>query len=226
MNQKLKHISLVVRDYDEAIDYYVNTLQFKLIEDTRLSETKRWVIVKPNGQSEFSLLLAKASNETQATRIGNQTGGRVFLFLHTDNFERDFENLLQHNVKIVRERSDEPYGIVAVFEDMYGNLWDLIEPKTTTSTLFYFTATLKVKDPSRIDQVIKALLELQTATRKERGNISYEVQQSNDDPSTFIVWECFKDEAAFEEHSTSAHIQAFRAKALVDIVSGISTKKI
>lgn len=226
MNQNLKQISLVVRDYDEAIDYYTNTLHFKLIEDTALSETKRWVVVKPNGQSDFSLLLAKASNETQASRIGNQTGGRVFLFLHTDNFARDYKNLLHHNVKIIRERTEEVFGTVAVFEDMYGNLWDLIEAKEKKPSLYYMTAILKVKDPSTIDQAIEALNILKEATLKEAGNISYDLQQSKDDPMSFVIWECFEDEAAFKAHSTSAHINAFRAKALVDIVTGISSQKL
>lgn len=99
------------------------------MEDTVLSETKRWVLVRPKGANECSLLLAKAANGEQKTRIGNQTGGRVFLFLHTDDFERDYKNLLGNNIKIVREPVSEEYGTVAVFEDLYGNLWDLIEPK-------------------------------------------------------------------------------------------------
>lgn len=120
-------MALVVKDYDEAIDFYTNKLHFDLVEDTQLSETKRWVLVRPKG-SEACLLLAKAANKEQATRIGNQAGGRVFLFLHTDNFERDHQNLLDHQIKIVREPVKEPYGSVLVFEDLYGNLWDLIEP--------------------------------------------------------------------------------------------------
>ena len=104
-------------------------LNFSLIEDTVLSETKRWVLVRPSGASECSLLLAKGVNEEQKSRIGNQTGGRVFLFLHTDNFERDYQNLIDQKIKIVRPPSVEDYGTVAVFEDLYGNLWDLIEPK-------------------------------------------------------------------------------------------------
>ncbi len=134
MNQRLVHLALVVRDYDEAIEFYTKVLKFDLIEDTVLSPSKRWVIVKPKG-SAAGLLLAKAKNETQATRIGNQAGGRVFLFLHTDNIERDYQNLLDHNVKIVREKITEPYGTVAVFEDLYGNLWDLIQP-TAENSLF------------------------------------------------------------------------------------------
>ena len=129
MNQRLAHIALVVKDYDEAIAFYTQTLGFVLIEDTVLSETKRWVMVKPNGQSECCLLLAKAATAEQQTRIGNQTGGRVFLFLYTDDFWRDYNNLTEKKVNFVRPPVEEPYGTVAVFEDLYGNLWDLIQPK-------------------------------------------------------------------------------------------------
>jgi catechol 2,3-dioxygenase-like lactoylglutathione lyase family enzyme len=128
MKQQMAQIALVVRDYNEAIDFYCNKLHFQLIEDTVMSEVKRWVVVAPPGSNGCKLLLAKAANELQSTRIGNQTGGRVFLFLHTDNLERDYQNLLQHNIPIVRQPIVEPYGKVCVFEDLYGNLWDLIEP--------------------------------------------------------------------------------------------------
>jgi catechol 2,3-dioxygenase-like lactoylglutathione lyase family enzyme len=128
MDQKLTQIALVVNDYDEAIDFYTQKLKFKLVEDTVLSETKRWVVVAPKGKGGCNLLLAKAANDLQKSRIGNQTGGRVFLFLHTDNFKRDYQNLLDQGITIVRKPSVETYGTVAVFEDLYGNLWDLIEP--------------------------------------------------------------------------------------------------
>ena len=117
----------MVDDYDKAIAFYTQKLHFTLTEDTKISETKRWVLVTPQG-SKCSLLLAKASNDEQRSKIGNQTGGRVFLFLHTDNIERDYNNLLLNNIKIVRKPTIEAYGTVAVFEDIYGNLWDLIEP--------------------------------------------------------------------------------------------------
>lgn len=123
--QSLFQVALVVSDYDEAIEFYTKKLHFILKEDTRISETKRWVVVTPPG-SECSLLLAKAASDEQQTRVGNQTGGRVFLFLHTDNFDRDYLNLQQQGIKIVRARSEEAYGTVAVFEDLYGNLWDLV----------------------------------------------------------------------------------------------------
>lgn len=120
------HIALVVADYDEAIDWYTQKLGFKLIEDTSLSEVKRWVLIQPPGEGSCQLLLAKAATEEQKLRVGNQTGGRVFLFLHTDDFERDYENLRQQSITIVRGPSVEEYGQVLVFEDLYGNLWDLI----------------------------------------------------------------------------------------------------
>ena len=127
--QRIAHIALIVDDYDKAIQYYTQTLHFDLIEDTKLSETKRWVLVAPHRSSECTLLLAKAVNENQRSRVGNQTGGRVFLFLHTDDFKRDYENLKSKQVRIIRGPSEEEYGAVAVFEDLYGNLWDLIQPK-------------------------------------------------------------------------------------------------
>jgi len=132
VKQQLAHIALVVRDYDEAIDFYVNKLNFSLTEDTVLSDTKRWVRVTPPGSRGCSLLLAKAANEEQKKFVGNQSGGRVFLFLHTDNFQRDYQNLLDNDITIVRKPSTEIYGTVAVFADLYGNLWDLIEPIVQT----------------------------------------------------------------------------------------------
>ncbi|MFZ4464504.1 MAG: VOC family protein [Bacteroidales bacterium] len=131
MKQRIALISLLVADYDEAIHFYTTKLHFTLSEDTQLTETKRWVVVTPPGSDCCSLLLAKASNSEQAGFIGNQTGGRVFLFLYTDNLDRDYGNLLNHEVKIVREPSDESYGKVLVFADLYGNQWDMIEPKVS-----------------------------------------------------------------------------------------------
>lgn len=128
MKQELANISLIVDDYDKAIKFYTEKLNFRLLEDTPLSETKRWVRVAPPGSTGCSILLAKASTEEQASRVGNQTDGRVFLFLHTDDFYRDYENLKRNNVLIVRGPSIEEYGTVAVFSDLYGNLWDLIQP--------------------------------------------------------------------------------------------------
>jgi len=129
MKQQIAHIALVVRDYDEAIDFYTGKLSFTLVEDTVLSETKRWVRIAPPGTAGFQLLLAKAANDEQLSRIGNQTGGRVFLFLFTDDFWRDHQQMIGKGIEFVREPVNEPYGTVAVFKDLYGNLWDLIEPK-------------------------------------------------------------------------------------------------
>jgi catechol 2,3-dioxygenase-like lactoylglutathione lyase family enzyme len=127
MKQNIAHIAIVVDDYDQAIEFYTRKLHFTLIEDTVLSETKRWVIVSPQNSSGCSLLLAKAANEEQKSRVGNQTGGRVFLFLHTDDFKRDYKNLIEKKIKIIREPVKERWGMVAVFADLYGNFWDLIE---------------------------------------------------------------------------------------------------
>ncbi len=133
MSQSIAHISLVVADYDEAIRFYTTKLNFTLIEDTKLSDTKRWVILAPPGSKGCNLLLAQASNDEQKTRIGNQTGGRVFLFLHTDNFTADYQNLHDKGIKIIREQVTEAWGTVAVFADLYGNLWDLIQPSEKTT---------------------------------------------------------------------------------------------
>jgi catechol 2,3-dioxygenase-like lactoylglutathione lyase family enzyme len=127
MRRKIKHIAIVVQDYDEAIRFYTEKLDFVLMEDTALTETKRWVIVSPDGSDDCALLLAKAASEEQQKYIGNQTGGRVFLFLETDNFQRDYDKFRERGVNFVRNPSKEVYGTVAVFEDLYGNLWDLIE---------------------------------------------------------------------------------------------------
>ena len=128
MKQQLAHIALVVADYDEAIKFYTEKLNFTLVEDTALSETKRWVLIAPKGSTECCLLLAKAVNEEQTSRIGNQTGGRVFLFLYTNNFERDYNEMQSKGILFVREPTIETWGTVAVFSDLYGNLWDLIQP--------------------------------------------------------------------------------------------------
>ena len=133
MKQHISQLALVVKDYDEAIDFYTNKLHFDLLEDTQLTEKKRWVVVRPPGGNGCALLLAKAKNEEELTAVGNQTGGRVFLFLFTDNHNRDYQNLIDHNITIVRESVEEPYGKVAVFADLYGNLWDLIEPTSQNS---------------------------------------------------------------------------------------------
>ena len=128
--QSIHQVALVVRDYDEALDFYVGTLGFTLVEDTYIPEQdKRWVVVAPPGSNESRLLLARAVGEKQASRIGNQTGGRVFLFLYTDDFWRDFHAYKAKGVVFVREPSEMSYDTVAVFKDLYGNLWDLVQPK-------------------------------------------------------------------------------------------------
>ena len=131
MPQYIAQIAIVVRDYDEAIQYYTRILNFELVEDTILSDTKRWVVIKPKGSNNgCKLLLAKAASPIQEQAIGNQTGGRVFLFLYTDDFDRDYQEYMERGVVFVRPPVVEDYGKVAVFKDLYGNLWDLIQPTT------------------------------------------------------------------------------------------------
>ena len=134
MKQTLGLVSIVVRDYGEALAFYVGVLGFRLVEDSLVPEQdKRWVVVTPPGATESRLLLARASTPEQASRIGSQTGGRVFLFLYTDDFTRDYKRYRNGGVEFVREPRDEPYGTVAVFKDLYGNLWDLVERKDALS---------------------------------------------------------------------------------------------
>ena len=128
MDQRIAHIAIVVKDYDEAIEFYTRKLKFNLIEDTRITDTKRWVLLSPPGSGSCQLLLARAASEEQSSRIGNQTGGRVFLFLYTDDFYRDYHRMREEEIRFIREPAVEPYGIVAVFQALYGNLWDLIQP--------------------------------------------------------------------------------------------------
>jgi len=128
MQQSIIHVALVVRDYDEAIAFYTGKLNFTLIEDTYQPEQdKRWVTVAPPGSSGMTLLLAKASNEQQENFIGDQAGGRVFLFLHTDDFWRDYQRMVDEEIEFTRPPVEQPYGTVAVFRDLYGNLWDLVQ---------------------------------------------------------------------------------------------------
>ncbi len=129
MKQHIAHFALVVKDYDEAIAFYTQKLGFSLLEDTKLSNMKRWVLVAPQGSLECSILLAKAATGEQESRIGNQTGGRVFLFLATDDFWADYHRMLANDIHFTSEPREEEYGTVAVFEDLYGNLWDLIQYK-------------------------------------------------------------------------------------------------
>ncbi len=132
--QHIVYVSLVVRDYEEAKAWYCNVLGFTLVEDTPLADGKHWVVVAPPGSTELRLLLAKASTEPQRERIGDQTGGRVFLFLHTDDFWRDFHAMRRRGVHFCEEPRHESYGTVAVFEDLYGNRWDLLQGRDSSSS--------------------------------------------------------------------------------------------
>ncbi len=128
MKQSIVHIALVVRDYDEAITFYTQKLHFTIVEDTyQPKQDKRWVVVSPPNSNGTTLLLARASKPEQQPFIGNQTGGRVFLFLNTDDFWRDYTEMVSKGIKFIREPTEESYGLVAVFEDLYGNLWDLLQ---------------------------------------------------------------------------------------------------
>lgn len=131
MKQSIVHVAIVVKDYDEAIEFYTQKLGFELLEDIYIAEQdKRWVLVAPRNSAGAAVLLAKASDEEQQAFTGNQTGGRVFLFLSTDDFWRDYRQMLTNGIRFIREPVEQPYGTVAVFEDLYGNLWDLVEHKT------------------------------------------------------------------------------------------------
>jgi catechol 2,3-dioxygenase-like lactoylglutathione lyase family enzyme len=132
MYQLIAHITVVVKDYDDAIDFYTQKLDFTLLADTKIDDKKRWVLVAPPGSKECRFLLAKAANEQQMDHIGNQTGGRVGFFLFTDDFWRDYAKMVDRKITFVRPPTEFAYGTVAVFEDLYGNLWDLIEPVEDT----------------------------------------------------------------------------------------------
>ena len=225
MSQHIAQMTLVVADYDEAIDFYTKKLNFDLIEDTPLTDTKRWVVVKPKGAKECALLLAKSANETQEKSVGNQTGGRVFLFLHTDHFDRDFNNLLDNHIKIINGPRLEEYGKVAVFEDLYGNLWDLIEP-SCKSDYFYSTAILKIKEDDKVSLALDELKILRRHTLLEAGNVSFDLKQSKEDPTVIVIWECFKNKASFQEHLQSAHLATFLKKNLVTLQNGYQTVNI
>ena len=128
MPQRIALIALVVRDYDEALNFYVGRLGFELVEDTDMGAGKRWVVVRPPGQPQTAVLLAKAADDRQSAAVGAQTGGRVFLFLHTDDFARDYADYTRRGVAFEEGPRYETYGVVAVFRDLYGNRWDLIQP--------------------------------------------------------------------------------------------------
>ncbi len=224
MSLKLKHIAIVVQDYDEALLYYTQKLNFVIIEDTKISKEKRWIVVSPSNSSECSFLLAKAVNEEQKNSIGNQTGGRVFLFLNTNDFEKEYQNLINNDVKIIRKPKNEVYGKVAVFEDLYGNLWDLIEPKT--NKLYYSTGILNIMDKNNVSFAISELMKLKASTNAEIGNISFDIHQSTVDNLKIIIWECFKNEEAFKLHLNSKHLQDFINLAIIKFEKGYVTQLI
>jgi quinol monooxygenase YgiN/predicted enzyme related to lactoylglutathione lyase len=225
MKQSIAHVAVVVDDYDSAIEFYTKKLHFTLIEDSVISGSKRWVLVKPKGAKECALLLVKGIDAGQKSRIGNQTGGRVFLFMFTDNFNRDYQNLLDKNIRIVREPSPEVYGTVAVFEDLYGNLWDLIEPKKTEE-LFYSTTIFRVKNTENLNIALSGLKELNSLTLLENGNVSFEILQTKDDPTKIIIWECYKSQKAFDEHVGTKYFQHFKEQELVEIENSYIAKNI
>lgn len=225
MENHINQITLVVKDYDEAIAFYTQKLHFDLIEDTVLSETKRWVVVAPKN-SQCRLLLAKSANDEQLKSVGNQTGGRVFLFLNTDNLERERQNLIDNKVKIVRESKQEDYGKVLVFEDLYGNLWDLIEPVAKTNSHYFSTAILAIKPEVDFDTAIEALKKLQAETKLEAGNFLFELHSNTTDVKQIIVWEGFYSESDFQLHLQSNHLQDFLKQNVVDFVSGYPAKRI
>jgi quinol monooxygenase YgiN/catechol 2,3-dioxygenase-like lactoylglutathione lyase family enzyme len=226
MHRKIKHISLIVNDYDKAIDFYTQKLDFNLIEDTKLSENKRWVLISPKGNSDFSLLIAKASNEIQKATVGNQSGGRVFLFMNTDDFDRDYNRFKKKGIEFVREPKTEPYGKVAVFRDLYGNLWDLIEPVTSSENHFNSTGIIELKDGIRIKAAKEELKKLALKTKNEFGNITFDVQQLTENQNRFIIWESFKDEKAFNTHLNSVHFKEFSDKQMFEFIKGYTAEKI
>lgn len=225
MDNHINQITLVVKDYDEAIAFYTQKLHFDLIEDTVLSDTKRWVVVAPKN-SQCRLLLAKAANEEQLYSVGNQTGGRIFLFLNTDNLERERQNLIDKKVNIIRETKQENYGKVLVFEDLYGNLWDLIEPVAKTNSHYFSTAILAIKPEVDFDTAIEALKKLQAETKLEAGNFLFELHSNTTDAKQIIVWEGFYSESDFQLHLQSNHLQDFLKQNVVDFVSGYPAKRI
>jgi quinol monooxygenase YgiN/predicted enzyme related to lactoylglutathione lyase len=216
MANHINQLTLVVNDYDEAITFYTQKLHFELIEDTVLTNTKRWVVVAPKN----------SQCDEQLKSVGNQTGGRVFLFMNTDNFDGEYQNLVDNQIKIVREPSNETYGRVLVFEDLYGNLWDLIEPISTEDTSFYSTAILAIKPEVHFDTAIKALKKLQAATKLEKGNFLFELHLGTENKNQIIVWEGFYSESNFQAHLNSVHLQDFLKQNVVDFISGYPANRI
>ena len=206
MNQSLGLVALVVRDYDEAIAFYVGVLGFSLVEDTFVPEQdKRWVVVAPPGPAGARLLLARASTPEQATRIGNQSGGRVFLFLYTDDFRRDYDRYRDSGVVFVREPAVQPYGTVAVFADLYGNLWDLVElaapdaeAANGTGEAILEAAPLSVR-PGESAAFESAFAEAQAIIASTPGYLSHELQRCIEHEGQYLLLVRWVSVAAHEE---------------------------
>lgn len=199
MNRSMAHMALVVRDYDEAIEFYTQKLDFHLLEDTRQSEEKRWVLVSPSKEKGFSILLARAVGEEQMSRIGNQTGGRVFLFMYSDNFQRDYELFLGRGIEFVREPQEFDYGKVAVFKDLYGNLWDLIESKNS------------------IDERQKRTMasEIMTAVLSSGKQVSFHRYTESDKRDVLLMMETFYaiDDYPFDATSSQINLEEFTSES-------------
>jgi len=206
MKQSLALISLVVRDYDEALAFFVGKLGFVLVEDSLVPEqAKRWVVVAPPGASESRLLLARASTPEQQSRIGKQTGGRVFLFLHTDNFWRDYETYRARGVIFVREPREEPYGNVALFQDLYGNLWDLVQPKPSAESAMTTSSRAPANSKRQVrilpandsadlrSAYLRAFVD--TACEHYQRYIATKQQFSDGEHYTGYVWDCLRQSA-------------------------------
>ena len=227
MKQSIVHISIVVKDYDEAIDFYTKKLHFDLVEDIYQPEQdKRWVVIAPPNSTGTTILLARASKPEQEPFIGNQTGGRVFLFLNSDNFWRDYDEMVTKGIEFVRKPKKADYGTVAVFKDLYGNLWDLLELNEVKETLYYSIAVLRIKEIEKTALAISELKKLQQLTILERGNISFDIQQEIENPTRIMIWECFANEQGFKEHLISKHFLYFMKLGLVELEKGYLTNKI
>lgn len=226
MIQSIVHIAILVKDYDEAIKFYTTKLNFILIEDIYQPEQrKRWVVISPPNTKGTTILLAKTSKPEQEKFIGNQAGGRVFLFLNTDDFFRDYNEMKLKGIDFVRAPQEADYGTVAVFKDLYGNLWDLIQYKMNNE-FFYTTVILKLKAKTKMDLALSKLRTLRNQTLLESGNISFEINQVKNNPTKFILCGGFKNESYFEEHLISKHFQDFFNNNLFELEEGYITKNI
>lgn len=231
MTQSLDLVALVVADYDEAIAYYVDTLGFTLVEDSPVpAQGKRWVVVAPPGGRGARLLLARAANDAQAARIGNQTGGRVFLFLHSDDFARDHERYRSRGVEFVSEPRHEPYGIVAVFRDRYGNLWDLIgAPRQADpgALVREFWSRMQGNDFASVAALLGAdfVLEWPQSNERIRGAANF-VQMNQEYPShgpwrTSVNRLVAEGDEVVSDVSVSDGVQHARAISFFDVAGGL-----